>query len=120
MGYSQLQQKSGFVLLSDNGRQVNKKYTTLVDKNGLIQVLPKKKSKVAIRQMVGPLKLVCLFAVLVIVFKALALINVGAVDYEAELQALHGGNVVEQAGAYVLQIDPLTSTIYKHVGPLLK
>lgn len=119
MGYSQLQQKSGFVMLPANG-QAKANYTTLVDKNGLIQVVPVRKSHVSAKQLGGPIKLVLLFAVLVIVFKALALVNVGAVDYEAELEALQGGNVVEQAGAFVLQIDPLTSMFYKHVGPLLK
>ncbi|MGB7316708.1 MAG: hypothetical protein WBC85_01950 [Planktotalea sp.] len=117
MGYSHLQQKSGFVILSERDRRANANYVTIVDKNGLIQVVPRRKSR---SQISAPFKLLALFAVLLIVFKALALVNVGIVDYDAELAVLQAGNMFEKAGAFVLKIDPVTQAIYQQVGPLLK
>lgn len=117
MGYSHLQQKTGFIMLSDGDRRTNQDYVTLVDKNGLIQVLPRRKSR---SRLTAPLKLIALFAVLLTVFKSLALLNVGMIDYEDELAALNNGNAFEQAGAFVLQVDPLTKSLFQHVGPLLK
>ncbi len=116
MGYSQLQQKTGFLLLADDDRRSNQDYVTLVDRNGLIQVMPRRKSRA---NLLAPLKLLALFAVLLTVFKALALMNVGLFDYEEELAVLQTGSVFEKAGAFVLQIDPLTMAFYQQVGPLL-
>lgn len=117
MGYSHLQQKSGFVLLADSDRRKNSDYITLVDSNGLIQVVPRPRRK---SRLAGPFKLLLVFAVLLTVFKSLALLNVGVVDYEDELAVLREGNAFEQAGAFVLSIDPLTMIVYKQIGPLLK
>lgn len=117
MGFPILQQKSGFVLLPDRDRQKSTGYVTVVDKNGLIQVVARRKSSAF---SLAPLKLIALFVVLLTVFKALALMNVGMVDYEEELAALQAGNMFEQAGAFALQIDPVTKAIYTQAGPLLK
>ncbi|WP_293449158.1 hypothetical protein [Planktotalea sp.] len=117
MSNAHLQRKSGFVLLSELDGRGATGYVTLVHKNGLIQVVPRPK-----RRSVStvPLKLVVLFAILITVFKALALLNVGVVDYEADLATLSEGNVFEKAGAFALQIDPVTQVIFETIGPLLK
>ena len=44
MGFSHLQQKTGFVLLSEQESRATARYMTLVDKNGIIQVVPRPKS----------------------------------------------------------------------------
>jgi len=44
MGFSHLQQKSGFVLLSEQESRATARYMTLVDKNGIIQVVPRPKA----------------------------------------------------------------------------
>lgn len=117
MGYSHLQQKSGFVLLSDSNDRASKQYMTLVDKNGIIQVVPRPKARA--RSFI-PFKLLAMFVVLVMVFKALALLSVGVNAYEEERVALASGNVFEQAGAMALWIDPLTDVIFKNMSPYLK
>ncbi len=45
MGVSLLKKKTGFVLLPDSQRQATSQYSTIVDKNGLIRVVPRKKSR---------------------------------------------------------------------------
>lgn len=117
MGYSHLQKKTGFLLLSESDRRSNQDYITIVDRNGLIQVLPRRKERT---RFWAPFKVLALFAVLLTLFKALALLNVGLFDYEEELAVLQAGNAFEKAGAFVLQADPLTMTIFQQVAPLLK
>ena len=117
MSNTQLQRKSGFVMLSELNGQDATGYVTLVDKNGLIQVVPRQKRRTL---STVPLKLVVLLAILITVFKALALMNVGLVDCETGLEALSQGSAVEQIGAFVLQIDPVTHAIFEKIGPLLR
>ena len=117
MSNTQLQRKSGFVMLSELNVQDATGYVTLVDKNGLIQVVPRQKRRTL---STVPLKLVVLLAILITVFKALALMNVGLVDCETGLEALSQGSAVEQIGAFVLQIDPVTHAIFEKIGPLLR
>jgi hypothetical protein len=117
MGFSHLHQKTGFVLLADQGRQANNNYVTLVDKNGLIQVVARQKTR---SLSLTPITLLAIFAVLLTVFKALALMNVGLNDYQDEVAALEAGNLFEQAGAFVLQVDPATMAIYSISGSLFQ
>ena len=117
MGYSLLQQKTGFVLLPEREGSRTTDYVALVDRNGLIQVVQRPKAR---SHFAAPFKLLLLFAVLLTVFKSLALLNVGVIDYEDELAALQNGNLFEQAGAFVLQIDPLTETLKHQLAPLLR
>lgn len=117
MGFSHLQQKTGFVLMSEQEGRAVPNYMTLVDKNGLIQVVPRPKARA---MSFVPLKLIAMFVALVMVFKALALLSVGVLAYEEELAALAAGNIFEQAGGVILWIDPITEVIYATVAPLMK
>lgn len=117
MGRTHLHQKNGFVILPDNGRASGKGYATFVDRNGLIQVVPRRQKKLSL---LAPLKLLALFVVLLTVFKALALSNVGVNTYQDQLASLESGTLVEQAGAWVLTVDPATSWLYQNGRGLLK
>jgi hypothetical protein len=117
MGNSLLHKKTGFVLLPDQKRQASTDYMTIVDKNGLIQVVPRKKSRL---WYTVPLRLIMLFFVLITVFKALAVLNVGPTAYEEQLTALAAGNVVEKIGSFVLVIDPLTNVVIQGIAPLVR
>lgn len=52
--------------------------------------------------------------------KALLLMQIGTVDYQDRLQRLHDGSMVEQAGAYVMQIDPVTAWLSVKFHEILK
>ena len=117
MGNSLLHKKTGFVLLPDQKRQASTDYMTIVDKNGLIQVVPRKKSRL---WSTVPLRLIMLFFVLITVFKALAVLNVGLTAYEEQLTALAAGNVVEKIGSFVLVIGPLSAPPIQGIPPLLR
>ena len=53
-------------------------------------------------------------------FIALALLSVKVNAYEVECLALSEGNVFEQAGAFVLWINPATEAISSYLTPYLK
>ena len=118
MGISLLQQKTGFAMLPGQARESQTDYMTLVDKNGLIQVVPRPTKARTLS--LAPFKLIAVFVVLVTVFKAMALLNVGMIGYEEELAVLASGNFAEQASAFVLQIDPVTQAVASNVSALLK
>lgn len=54
----------------------------------------------------GPLVLVMLT---VVAIKAAVLATIGPESYGERVAALRGGSVVEQVGAYVLQVEPMTA-----------
>ncbi|WP_375265689.1 hypothetical protein [Planktotalea sp.] len=117
MGVSLLKKKTGFVLLPDSQRQATSQYSTTVDKNGLVQVVPRKKSR---RSFGAPIRLILLFGVLITIFKALAVLNVGLTAYEEQLTALSSGNIVEQVGSVLLSVDPLTNAVIQGIAPLIR
>lgn len=53
-------------------------------------------------------------------FKAFMLASVGPVTYNERLATLEGGTVIEQAGAKVLSIDPVTDALATMIGPVLR
>jgi hypothetical protein len=116
MGLSHLRQKPGFVVLPKSAYAKGKAFETRVDRNGIIHVVERRKPAFNW----APVKLVCLFLLLVTTFKALALFNVGMNDYNDRLALLESGTLYEQAGAVLLRIDPVTESVYTAVRPLLR
>ena len=55
-----------------------------------------------------PLKGAFIVLALIVLFKALLLAKIGEGNYALKVQDLRTGNVVEQAGAVILQEEPLT------------
>lgn len=117
MGRSHLQQKTGFVILPDRDTKNRKGYTTFVDHNGLIQVVPRRPKE---RSGFSPVKVIIVAGVMLTLFKALALVNIGLNDYSDRLATLQTGTLPEQAGAWVLQIDPATQWMYQAAQTYLR
>jgi len=53
-------------------------------------------------------------------FKAVVLAHLGAVTYEARIARLAEGHSLEQAGAWVMQPDPLTRRVAAYLAPALR
>ncbi|KIN60238.1 hypothetical protein Z945_1206 [Sulfitobacter noctilucae] len=105
--------------LKQLGRKHNKMthgYTTKVTKDGLIVVKPRARR---VRGM-GGIKLLLIVAVGFIGFKAFTLASVGPVTYNERLSELQNGSAVEQVGAKVLAIDPVTSALVEGVSPAIR
>jgi hypothetical protein len=58
-----------------------------------------------------PLKGALIVVTLLVVFKALLFAQLGAGGYALKVDALRGGSMVEQAGAFIMQEEPVTVAI---------
>ncbi len=87
-------------------------YEAKVGRDGLIVFRPKRrKPRLPLRSMV--LMIAAFFG-----FKVLVLMQIGDLAYQARIDALMSGSAAEQAGALVLQVDPVTRTIADQLAPL--
>ncbi|QFT59084.1 hypothetical protein FIU94_09630 [Sulfitobacter sp. THAF37] len=89
-------------------------YVTRVGRDGLITVTPRR------RRRGFPFKLLLMFALGFLGLKTFMVASVGPVTYNERLAKLEKGTVVEQAGAKVLAIDPVTEKLSAMTGPVLR
>lgn len=101
-------------LLSEKHARMSNGYVASVRSDGLIVVRPRR-ARIAF-----PLRGLALLTVGFFVFKAFILAAIGPVTYNERLANLQAGNTLERAGAWVLQIDPLTDAIAGLTGPVLR
>lgn len=95
-------------------RAMARGYTTRMRSDGLIEVKPKRRSP--------PIsgRSVLLFIAAFFLFKGFLLANIGGQSYDDRVDLLKSGTVVEQAGGWVMQADPLTQFIAQKIGPVLR
>ncbi|NNK17398.1 MAG: hypothetical protein HKP51_10900 [Sulfitobacter sp.] len=92
-------------------------YTTKIDKDGLLVVVPKRSRGLP---GTGVLKLVMLLLIGFLTFKSFALAAFGPVTYNERLSKLQNGTAIEKIGAKALAIDPVTEAVATTVGPVLR
>ena len=85
-------------------------YYTTIRNDGLVIAHPRRRDKAA------PLKYFLALVVLFFIFKALVLATAGAGTYQSRLNSLSDGTLVERAGAWILQVDPVTQVLSNKVG----
>ena len=93
-------------------RRINRKrvnlaggYVSVVGEDGLIVVKPRRKRARL------PIKSFLFLAVGLLCFKALILASLGQPVYEDRLDKLRAGSTVERAGAWVMQMDPVSTAL---------
>lgn len=101
-------------VLGKKHQRMTKGYATKVGKDGLITVTPKRARRGF------PVKLTVMFVLGFIGLKAFMVATVGPVSYNERLAKLEGGTVVEQVGAKVMAIDPVTEALAMASGPILR
>ncbi|MEO3415567.1 hypothetical protein AAFO92_12995 [Roseovarius sp. CAU 1744] len=89
-------------------------YKGTVDKDGLIVFRP------ARRQRGIPLRAIVLLVVGFFVFKGMVMAHTGSAIYDKRVAALNEGTLVEQAGAFMMQSDPITVGIAQYLRPFLQ
>lgn len=90
-------------------------FATVMRPDGLIVVQPKRRRAPGI-----PLRGLTYLLIGFFVFKGFMLSSLGPATYEDRLGRLQDGTVIEQAGAWVMQIDPLTLMLSQMIGPILR
>lgn len=88
-------------------------YVTRMSRNGIIEQVPDRN--------VGGigLRLVLRAAIVIMAFKVLAFAWLGESQYLSKVEALSGGAVYEQAGAWIMQADPVTRAVAGFITPRL-
>lgn len=87
-------------------------YTSKVGADGLIVFRPKR------RKLAFPWRGFALLIVGVFIFKGLIIAQSGEDAYAARLAALQTGTTLEQAGAVMMQSDPVSKAIAGKLAPL--
>jgi hypothetical protein len=82
--------------------------------DGLIVIKPKRSAPAVSG------RAVIVFLLAFIVFKGFMLASIGIDGYDERVERLRQGTVVEQAGAWVMQRDPLSQFIAEKMGPILR
>ncbi|MGH1356332.1 MAG: hypothetical protein ACRBBS_14795 [Thalassovita sp.] len=100
--------------ISQNRAQMKHGYSLTVDRDGLIVARPKQ------RRTGFPLKLVLMFIVGFLSFKILLVSFLGLDTYEHRVSELQNGAMVEQAGAWFMQADPVTVQLAAKLRPFIR
>ncbi|MGR3322105.1 MAG: hypothetical protein ACU0DK_09265 [Pseudooceanicola sp.] len=90
-------------------------YRPRIRKDGLIELEPQRRP---LRKRI-PLKYVVGFLGGAIAYKVFLLLKLGEADYAFRLANLIDGTMVNQVGATILQIDPVTRMLTDFVRPLV-
>jgi hypothetical protein len=114
MGKTQIQFEDRLRLLNRKHRAMSHGYITRMQPDGLIVAQPRRQ-RIRI-----PVRAILLFVVAFFGFKAFLVANLGPQTYDERLARLNEGTVVEQAGAFVMQADPLTNYVARQIGPILR
>lgn len=88
--------------LTKKHNKMSRGYRATMRKDGLVVMKPQR-----VRSAV-PLKVLVMCLVGLFAFKAFLLSSLGPSGYQTRLDVLNGGTAIEQAGAWVMQIDPVT------------
>ncbi|VAV88564.1 hypothetical protein MNBD_ALPHA07-414 [hydrothermal vent metagenome] len=91
-------------------------YVVNIRKDGLIVFKPKNRYYSSSLPLRGLIFLIIGF----FLFKGLILAHAGASVYEERLTRLKEGSIVEQAGAYVMQVEPVSQIIATQMRRFLK
>ena len=89
-------------------------YTTRMRPDGLIVAQPRRApSPISLRAVV-------LFFGVFVLFKGFLIASLGPTTYDERLGKLEQGNIVEQAGAFAIKPDPLTTIVAAQLHPVLR
>lgn len=101
-------------LLTRKHNAMSRGYVTRIQADGLIVARPRRRLPRI------PKGAVILFIAGFFAFKGLLLAHLGPQTYDDRLARLEAGTMVEKAGAFVMQADPLTVYIARQIGPILR
>jgi len=99
--------------LTKKHQMLSRGYRATMRKDGLVVMKPQR-----VRSGI-PAKVLLFCFLGFFAFKAFLLSSLGPSGYESRVDSLNEGTSVEQAGAWVMQIDPLTQVISQQLNKVL-
>jgi hypothetical protein len=114
MGQSHIQFDQRVNNLGRKHNALSRGYVTRMRPDGLIVARPhRKQSRIS-------LKVVFRFLLAFLAFKGFLIASLGPDGYGDRVNKLENGTVVEKAGAFVMQMDPVSNLIAQQIGPILR
>ena len=114
MAEDQLQFGERLHLLERKHRAMSQGYVAYIQPDGLIVARPKRRtSRISGRAVI-------IAALAFIGFKAFLIANLGPQTYDERVGRLRDGTLVEKAGGFVMQADPLSTYVALQIGPILR
>ena len=98
--------------LEEKKAALNEGHRLEVDEYGLMKLTPTGARRRKIGRMI-PLRAMMIIAAVLLTFKGFLLHQLGLSDYTAKVTSMAKGDTVDQVGAYLMQIDPVTLWIYQ-------
>ena len=95
-------------------RQLSRGYVTKIQKNGVIAHKPIRH----VREALSFSALLLPFGILFFL-KACIVVVLGDEGYASQIEMLQAGGFVEQVGAVLMQVDPITSVLAKILGAVI-
>lgn len=89
-------------------------YVTSVNSDGVVVARPKTRGKK------GTLRGLAIILMVVLVLKGFLHAQLGEIAYQARVDSLAAGSVVEQAGAWAMTADPLTLWLSGRISSLVR
>lgn len=114
MANKQIQFDQRLRRLSRKHQAMSRGYVARIQSDGLIVATPKRRSFSL------PMRAIVLFVVGFIGFKAFLVATLGIQTYDERLARLNDGTIIEQAGAYAMQADPLTTYAAVQIRSVLR
>lgn len=117
--------KDGFAHFDRRLEQLEEKKAALseghrltVDETGLMKLIPTGERRRQIGRAI-PLRALMIIAAVLLTFKGFLLYKLGFGLYTAKVAGMRQGDTVDQIGAYLMQIDPITIRVYEAISFLL-
>jgi hypothetical protein len=95
-------------------RQLSRGYVTKIQKNGVIAHKPIRR----VREAMSFSAILLPFGILFFL-KACIVVVLGDEGYASQIEMLQAGGFVEQVGAVLMQVDPITSVLTKFLGTVI-
>ncbi|WP_407492256.1 hypothetical protein [Pseudooceanicola sp. MF1-13] len=86
-------------------------HRTELDENGLMKLIPTGERRRQINRMI-PLRAAMIIAGVLLSFKGFLLFKLGFGVYTAKVNAMAQGDTMDQVGAWIMQIEPVTLMVY--------
>ena len=100
--------------LTERHAAMGQGYSASLRNDGLIVVQPKR------MQFKLPVRGFVLLMIVFMCFKGFVLAALGGAGYHARLDVLRSGTAFEQAGAFVMGVDPVSQALANLLAPILK
>lgn len=111
--------KDGFAHFDRRLEQLEEKKAALseghrlaVDETGLMKLIPTGERRRQITRAV-PVRALMIMAAILLTFKGFLLFRLGFGVYTAKVASMQRGDTLDQVGAYLMQIDPVTIWVYE-------